>query len=261
MADIVTEQDNPEGTPSAALEPSQEPAPGTSEYYDKMTKVAQQQSGEQGDTDPTEHQTPSDPVEELTGKPEPPKTDRPDETDLNTVTTREAAAQYLSQHGVELNKLEAEFAQSGSLSKESYEQLAKAGFPRFYVDNYIRGQQASINQLRSEVLGVVGGEEAYGEVVAWAGKALSPSEALAYNSVVEGADIEAIKLAVRGLHSRYLADTKEKPLLMGGTGNDNMGEFASRAEMAKAMSDPRYETDPAYRAMVANKVMRSQNML
>jgi hypothetical protein len=67
-----------------------------------------------------------------------------------------------------------------------------------------------------------------------------------------------VKLAVSGLQTQYQAAEGTDPSLIGGqSSNSTGGNYSSWAEVTQAMSDPRYNSDPAYRQSVSTKIARS----
>jgi hypothetical protein len=91
----------------------------------------------------------------------------------------------------------------------------------------------------------------------WADNNLHPTEAEAFNKQIDSLDATA-ELAVAGLYARYQQSEGAMPLLM--TGDTNVSiepRYDSLAQITSAMSDPRYETDPAYRAQVAGRLNNS----
>ena len=68
----------------------------------------------------------------------------------------------------------------------------------------------------------------------------------------------AIKLAVNGLKSQYEnANGYEGKMLTGKAPNTSRDVFRSQPELVEAMSDPRYDLDPAYRQDIIEKLDRS----
>jgi hypothetical protein len=60
------------------------------------------------------------------------------------------------------------------------------------------------------------------------------------------------------LNARYKdAEGYDGKLLTGNAPRTNADVFRSQAELVAAMSDPRYDKDPAYRADIADKLERS----
>jgi hypothetical protein len=155
-----------------------------------------------------------------------------------------------------VDKFSEEFMSNGKLSDESYQALASKGYSKKMVDGFIAGQQAILQQSRNQIFKEVGGENTYNEIISWASQNLSKGEIEAYNKAVSSQDWSSIQFAVNGLKARFDGNKSPK-LVQGQTGNTREG-FASRAELAKAVSDPRYKNDPAYRRKVEEKLSVSR---
>ena len=79
-----------------------------------------------------------------------------------------------------------------------------------------------------------------------------------YDSVMNKGDRNAMYFAVLALNNRYQnANGVEGQLITGKGAPQSKDAFRSQAEVVRAMSDPRYDTDPAYRQDVAAKLERS----
>ncbi|MCA2979542.1 MAG: hypothetical protein INH37_14800 [Myxococcaceae bacterium] len=168
------------------------------------------------------------------------------------------AEKALDAKGLDYASFSSEYAEKGELSADSYAKLEKAGIPRSMVDAYIAGQQALVQNQRSEVFKVAGGEEAYAEAVNWAKTNMTQAEKDAFNAVVNGGDLNATKLAVQGLMARYRAAEGNEPNLMGGdTSTVGSEGYSSWAEVKADMAKPEYSNDPAFRSRVEQKLMRS----
>ena len=102
---------------------------------------------------------------------------------------------------------------------------------------------------------MVGGKKAYQSMIEWAGQNLSESEVQMYDSVMGRGDPSSIFFAVQALQSRYGDAVGKDGKLLTGRGTSNEGSaFRSQAELVQAMSDPRYDNDPAYRQDVIRKL-------
>ena len=113
---------------------------------------------------------------------------------------------------------------------------------------------AQVNQVQNSV----GGEKQYNEVVSWAAQNLPAAQVDAFDSLIGTGNTEAIKLVVAGLKARYDdANGYEGRTLQGKPPTSSGDVFRSQAELVSAMSDPRYDNDPAYRADVVDKLGRS----
>jgi hypothetical protein len=120
-------------------------------------------------------------------------------------------------------------------------------------DNQLTEEQA--NQLFE----MVGGESTYKDMLHWAGDSLSKQEIEMYDAVMADGNSNAIFFAVQALNSKYTdAVGKEGQLLTGRSSAqaaDN--SFRSQSELVAAMSDKRYDSDPAYRSDVMRKLENS----
>ena len=104
----------------------------------------------------------------------------------------------------------------------------------------------------------VGGVEAYNDIVGWAGENLNEESITAFDNIVDSGDSAAIQLALAGLKSQYdSANGYEGRMLTGKAPKTSGDVFRSQPELVAAMSDPRYENDPAYRQDVIEKLDRS----
>jgi len=113
---------------------------------------------------------------------------------------------------------------------------------------------AEANQIKNSV----GGEKEYANIVGWAGQNLSKAEVEAFDTMINSGNVAQIKLAVSGLKAQYQnANGYEGRMLSGKPAKTPDGVFRSQAELVAAMGDPRYDTDPAYRADVIAKLDRS----
>ena len=103
-----------------------------------------------------------------------------------------------------------------------------------------------------------GGEKAYEDLVGWAGDNLDKSKLDAFNNIVDQGNATAIQIAVSGLKAEYEnAEGYEGRMLQGKAPKSSRDEFRSQAEVVQAMSDPRYDRDPAYRQDLYHKLERS----
>lgn len=168
-----------------------------------------------------------------------------------------AAEEAVHNAGLDWGALNTEFATNGKLGDEAYAKLEKSGIPRELVDQFIDGQIARRDASRAAVFTEVGGEEVYGNMIQWAAENMSPAEINAYNSIVNGRDVGATKIAVAGLKAKFDAAGGTEPNLIGGGSGDPAG-YKSVLEMKRDMADPRYEKDPAFRREVENKLRASR---
>jgi len=124
-------------------------------------------------------------------------------------------------------------------------------------------QEESTKEVLSEeqadqLFEMVGGKQAYKSMIDWAGDSLSKEEVKMYDSVMADGNPNSIFFAVQALYGKYTdAVGKEGQLLTGKGSNQKNDSFRSQAELVKAMSDSRYDKDPAYRADIMRKLENS----
>ncbi|MGL5719184.1 MAG: capsid assembly protein [Alphaproteobacteria bacterium] len=168
-----------------------------------------------------------------------------------------------------LDKAKAEYEKDGKFSEESYAELAKAGFSKSFIDSYMAGQAAVAERFVKSIYGHVGGEENFAKITAHIAEN-KPEMAQAFDAAVERNDVATI----RALLDAAVAEVRQSPASKapkrnianaakpakpaGSKAADKVEGFASRAEMVKAMSDPRYGKDAAFRREVELKVFHSQ---
>lgn len=161
--------------------------------------------------------------------------------------------------GALTEKATAELVEKGELSEETFAAYEGMGLKREQLETYVEGIRA-IQELRGiKAHTEAGGAEQYAAMVAWAKTSMSVDEITAYNRAVETGTEAELLFAVRGLRARYAAEngSEGRPLTAGRPGATAGDTFKDRAELVKAMSDPRYRTDAAYRNEVGEKLRRS----
>ena len=110
----------------------------------------------------------------------------------------------------------------------------------------------------NQVQNAAGGEANYNTVVNWAAENMTSREIDAFDSVVDSGNPAAIGIAFQGLQSAYNEANGYEGRMLQGKSPGRSGEiFRSQAELVAAMGDPRYETDPAYRADIIAKLDQS----
>ena len=113
---------------------------------------------------------------------------------------------------------------------------------------------AEINQVKNSV----GGETAYDNIIKWASNTLDKQTTEAFDSIVNTGSVQAIQMAVAGLKSQYdNANGYEGKMYTGKAPVTPKDVYRSQAELVAAMSDKRYDNDPAYRQDVIEKLERS----
>ena len=167
-----------------------------------------------------------------------------------------------------INEASAEYyANDGQLSEETiskFSEMSSQDLVNAYLEIQANNPQAatqSVEMSEAQVNSVqnsAGGEANYNRVVEWAASNLPEAQIDAFDSVVDSGNPAAIGIAFQGLQSQYNeANGYEGRMLQGKPAASSGDIFRSQAELVAAMGDPHYDSDPAYRADVIQKLEQS----
>lgn len=161
---------------------------------------------------------------------------------------------------------EKEIETNGKLSAGSYKALADVGYSKAFVDAFIAGQEAQAQKYIQAIHGFAGGQDNFNRLTGFIG-ANHPELAAAFNSALERNDVATMKALLstgKELHRKSFGSRPArnvanlaKPAKTANAAPEVSG-FESRAEMVKAMSDRRYQTDAKFRRKVELKVFASK---
>lgn len=201
-------------------------------------------------TKPTESPVPTDIKEELLipGKSE-------SKASLPTVT-----AQDWERWGLELDA-------TGEVSQKTRESLKqRLGVDDVIVEQLVKGRQALMKQSYEEASSLVGGSDNLKRLFKWAQETLTKEEIDSTNKALRS---PAYKSVLTGLHSRYSAthgkpsaNADKEPKVKLDRVNQpkpaaEVQVFKTRADQNAALGDPRYRTDPKFRAAVETMVVNT----
>ena len=165
-----------------------------------------------------------------------------------------------------MNELGRQFEEKGELSAEDVDKLGSMD-PKQLVQAYLAyNTQAKSAQLQqsqvNDIMETAGGAEQYNNMIQWASTNLPESEINDFNAVTATNNPIAIKFAVQSLASKYRGEVGYEADLVSGRGaGSDVKAFRSHAELSRAISDPRYHSDPAYRQDVEDRLARSTDLL
>ena len=156
-------------------------------------------------------------------------------------------------------KYEQEFVEKGELSEASYEELAKMGFSKAQVDQYIAGQQYFAESVRSQIYETVGGEESYAELIEWASGNMDRAVIEAYNQAVDSLDRDAI---MRNLDYMKLKQGQSQPSqarrLEGDAPATGLQPYRDKNEWQRDMTNRLYGKDRKFTQMVDNRYLAAR---
>lgn len=171
-----------------------------------------------------------------------------------------------AERGMSVDTIEAiqrEYEENEELSDASYAKLAEIGYTKAFIDSYIRGQEALVEQYVNSVVEYAGGRERFDALYNHL-ETHNPEAAQSLDNALTNRDLATVKAIINlagesrakafGRKPTRSVTSRAIPAKPQATKREG---FADRSEMIKAMSDPRYRTDANYRRQVEQKVIDS----
>ena len=158
-----------------------------------------------------------------------------------------------------------EEAQADKFTKETLsklEDMKPQDIAQMYLDYRSEAKEPEGQQFTEENISdlkdIAGGDEGYTEMMGWAKSNLKEAEVQMYDQVMDQGNPLAAFFAVQALKYRF-DDAKgvDGEMLQGKAPKTTGDTFKSQAQVVKAMSDPQYDKDPAYRQAIYDKLERS----
>ena len=186
-----------------------------------------------------------------------------EEVEEEETTTEEAEANILDQLWEEAGTEEGYTQESlEKLRKLSVDDIAQMHLE--YRDSVAKEEpqnkdfsEADIKELK----GIVGGEQNYANMIQWAQGSLNEQEIKMFDAVMQKGDPLGAFFAVRALGYAYNdAVGYDGKMVQGKAPKQSNDQFRSQQEVVRAMADPRYDEDPAYRRDIMEKLERSPNV-
>jgi hypothetical protein len=166
-----------------------------------------------------------------------------------------------------------EFQQNGKLSEETldkFNEMSSKELMQVYFSMYDAAKDAGVNVGEApgfdltesdvnKIQNSVGGESKYNQLLGWANENMPETSLKSFDRLIAKGDAGSIQMAIDGIKAQYdYANGYEGRMLTGKPpkgGSDDV--YRSQAEVVAAMSDPKYDIDPAYRQDVVDKLSRS----
>lgn len=142
--------------------------------------------------------------------------------------------------------------------------MQEAGYTKRFVDSFVRGQEALAEQYAAGVVRYAGGAEQFNRILSHL-ESNDPSTREALEAAIVRKDIATTKALLNlagktlgkavGVKPQRTITTQAKPVVAPKAPQTEA--FSSKADMIKAMSDPRYLRDAKYTMEVRAKVAAS----
>ena len=179
----------------------------------------------------------------------------------------------LKPHFETLKSATEEFQETGKMSEETldkFNEMSSKELMQVYFSMYDAAKDAGVDVgeapgfdlTESDVNTIqnsVGGTAKYNQLLGWANENMAEASLKSFDRLISKGDAGAIQMAIDGIKAQYdYANGYEGRMLTGKPpkgGSDDV--YRSQAEVVAAMSDPKYDIDPAYRQDVVDKLSRS----
>ena len=142
--------------------------------------------------------------------------------------------------------------------------MQEAGYTKRFVDSFVRGQEALAEQYAAGVVRYAGGAEQFNRILSHL-ESNDPSTREALEAAIVRKDIATTKALLNlagktlgkavGVKPQRTITNQAKPVVAPKAPQTEV--FSSKADMIKAMSDPRYLRDAKYTMEVRAKVAAS----
>jgi hypothetical protein len=169
-------------------------------------------------------------------------------------TDHDAAQQAVENAGLDWNNLVGKVA-AGGLEDGDYAALDTAGIPKAIVDNYLALVQNESSRQTELAHQHVGGEAKMNELLGWAADNLSAPEIAHYNAMLATRDGWKPALDVIAAKAAAASKIAGEPRLQAGVSvRGGESGYTSRSQMMRDMGSAQYQTDPAFRQQVAQRL-------
>ena len=159
-------------------------------------------------------------------------------------------------------QVETELSTGGEITPETFNALKQAGVPESLIASAAYGRQAKMKSDMDSAYEITGGKESFDATMEWAKTNLSEADKATMSQGLKGPNSLMI---LQGLHAKYQASAESsgqvdtgsagQPAL--GPAADRIVAFTSPREQHAAMCDPKYISDPEYRAKVDMRLQLS----
>ena len=155
--------------------------------------------------------------------------------------------------------------ENNNIQRETLEKLAKMNpldVAKLAMQEKAKNKTAEPRQFTEQdtdnIKGLVGGHDNYMGLMGWAQNNLSTDEIKMYDEVMSLGNAKAAYFAVQALALKAQdMQGRDGKMVTGKAPTTSKDVFNSQAQVVEAMSDSRYEDDPAYRQAITEKLARS----
>lgn len=185
--------------------------------------------------------------------------------DEGAAEAQAAAETVVEQAGLNWDDLGQEIIDTGDISEESRKALTAIGIPDAVIDQHLALLHKDANDIVVQIVDGFGGQETFGDVFDALQAKATPEQRDAIDEMLRDPStfdlgiqtaftLAEIERPATGDASATSAQTEQITPNASTGGSGSTQGYETFAEQVNAIKDPRYKTDPAYRAEVMNKV-------
>jgi hypothetical protein len=171
----------------------------------------------------------------------------------------EGKEQAPAQGSIDWKAIETEINTTGALKPDTMKALTTAGVPETMIQAAVEGAKAKQKESFRKAAEIVGGEANLQGILKFVNASFDLTQKQQLLAALQGPQSEAVLL---GLQVKMNKANGTQPLdtSLGGSAiaGANLQPFVNQEEASAAMRDPKYKTDPVYRANVAARIMVSR---
>lgn len=182
--------------------------------------------------------------------------DTPDEANGE----EKAVGNIIEKAGLNEDALLSEITANGKLSDEQVAALKSVGIPESIIESHVEGVKARLDGVRDSMVAHLGGAEAYNQMVNWGNENLSDEGRDAVNTLFTQGNWKSALTIIQNEYTQNARGARQGTLLAGdGSVTGDTTIYESKAQQSADINNPKYRTDPAFRAQVARRIAATKN--
>lgn len=141
----------------------------------------------------------------------------------------------------------------GSISKEDYAAIEKAGLSKEQFGMMADAQKAIQLKNNDTLYNVVGGKDKYEAMKSFAAEHLGEEEIEGFNQALRSGNMKIAEIAVLGLKALHERENGRKPNLRlseDGVGSEAISAYQTQQELIKDLNSRKYRTDSEFKKLV-----------
>lgn len=167
----------------------------------------------------------------------------------------QAVSNIVEKAGLSEEALMREISTNGKLSDEAIASLEKVGIPKSLIETHVTAVKAQLDGIKNDMVAFMGGEAAYNEMVNWGNENLDDGTLDSVNTLFAKGNWKQAMTLIQGAYKASAPGARQGKLENGLTSlGGSTVAYESKAQQSADINSPKYRTDPAFRAHVAQRI-------